>query len=556
MVAPRWRQSRRVPAGPSPRRGSSSSQWLNLAWSLAGFIAEPSFSTAADAPTERVLGVDFNGWHAFSGLLLFAPAFFFALRPAWAVFYALYAGTALVLTSIWIALSTEPLFVLTLPNNETDAVFHLRHGARLPRRRGSPIHAGSLAGVGSAHCVAAVEGRPGIKEEDGVSARTKGLVVAICAGLLLALPASAMAVFPGVNDRILFVSGIGQNANDDGDADLFVNQLGDTTFSEGEALAPLLTGQRRHPNWSPNGNKIVFSLRTDMNNADLYIHNVAQGSSVNITNTNGVFEDRPAWSPDGVNIAYERLSGGQWDVMVFNTTQPVSGTNPRNLTASGNFGEGKPVWSPDGKDIYYSKGTTPTSNTEDIFKELANNTQGVPTPILTGADLDYQPALSPDGTKLCFTRGAFGSNDADVKTVNSDGGGTVVDVSDNEGGTGDYNCAWSPDGARIAFVQGTFTSGYLVHTASNDSDTPSLLVDDTAGHFDGNPDYARVPQNCDGKSANVIGTDNDDTLSGFAFKDVIQALDGNDTANGKAGKDRPAARPATTTSRAGRTTTR
>jgi hypothetical protein len=101
---------------------------VNLAWSLAGFIAEPSFSTAADAPTERILGVDFNGWHAFSGLLLFAPAFFFALRPAWAVFYALYAGTALVLTSIWIALSTEPLFVLTLPNNETDAVFHLAMG--------------------------------------------------------------------------------------------------------------------------------------------------------------------------------------------------------------------------------------------------------------------------------------------------------------------------------------------------------------------------------------------------------------------------------------------
>lgn len=97
---------------------------VNLAWSLAGFIAEPSFSTAADAPTERVLGVDFNGWHSLSGLLLFAPAFFFALRPAWALFYALYAGGVLFLTSIWIALSTEPLFVLTLPNNESDAVFH------------------------------------------------------------------------------------------------------------------------------------------------------------------------------------------------------------------------------------------------------------------------------------------------------------------------------------------------------------------------------------------------------------------------------------------------
>jgi hypothetical protein len=27
-----------------------------------------------------VLGVDFNGYHALAGLLLFAPAFYFALR--------------------------------------------------------------------------------------------------------------------------------------------------------------------------------------------------------------------------------------------------------------------------------------------------------------------------------------------------------------------------------------------------------------------------------------------------------------------------------------------
>ena len=99
-----------------------------LAWSLAGFVAEPSFATGDDAPTKQVLGVDFNGWHAFSGLLLFAPAFFFALRPQWAIFYAVYAGVALVLTSVWIAFSTQPLFVLSLPNNESDAVFHLISG--------------------------------------------------------------------------------------------------------------------------------------------------------------------------------------------------------------------------------------------------------------------------------------------------------------------------------------------------------------------------------------------------------------------------------------------
>lgn len=95
------------------------------AWSVAGLIANPDFSTGAGAPTERVLGVDFNGWHAVSGFLLFAPAFVAILRPAWALAYALAAGAALLVTAIWVAADTEPLFILHLPNNGADAVFHL-----------------------------------------------------------------------------------------------------------------------------------------------------------------------------------------------------------------------------------------------------------------------------------------------------------------------------------------------------------------------------------------------------------------------------------------------
>jgi hypothetical protein len=49
---------------------------IQLLWALAGFIAEPSFHLGAGAPTEQVLGIDFNGYHALAGLLLFGPAFY------------------------------------------------------------------------------------------------------------------------------------------------------------------------------------------------------------------------------------------------------------------------------------------------------------------------------------------------------------------------------------------------------------------------------------------------------------------------------------------------
>ena len=75
-----------------------------------------------------MLGVDFNGVHALSGLLLFLPAFYFALRPKWALYYAIYVAIALWVTGIWALFDEQPAWVFTFPNNEADAMFHLATG--------------------------------------------------------------------------------------------------------------------------------------------------------------------------------------------------------------------------------------------------------------------------------------------------------------------------------------------------------------------------------------------------------------------------------------------
>jgi hypothetical protein len=101
---------------------------VQLLWALAGLFAEPSFSFGDDAPTKQVLGVDFNGVHALSGLLLFGPALIFARQPRWAVFYALYAAAALIATGVWALLDTQPAYVFPFPNNTSDGIFHLVTG--------------------------------------------------------------------------------------------------------------------------------------------------------------------------------------------------------------------------------------------------------------------------------------------------------------------------------------------------------------------------------------------------------------------------------------------
>jgi Ca2+-binding RTX toxin-like protein len=358
-----------------------------------------------------------------------------------------------------------------------------------------------------------------------------------CLAAVLALPAAAQAVFPGANGPITFISGIGGAPNDDSGADLFIINGPGATFAAGDAET-LLPGQHRHPNWSPNGKKIAFAIFNGAADRDIWIHDVELGSNVRLGGmvTNNILDDRPAWSPDGTRIAYESelsVGSGQQDILIYN----LKTGNTTNLTSSVNLYEGKPVWSPDGEFIYYARGLS--SANEDIVREPSSNSAVIPTQVLNSVVDEYQPALSPDGTKLCFTRGPFGSNAADVYTVNSDGSGAQVDVSDNAGmgSTGDYNCAWSPDGTRIAFVKGVFQAGALMHTAANGSGSPTALAADTASHFDGNPDWARVPETCNDRAAGIQGTANADAIVGFEVGDVIQALAGEDIVKAKEGKD-------------------
>jgi hypothetical protein len=72
--------------------------------------------------------VDFNGWHAVSGLLLLAPAFVAMFRRSWALAYALYAGFVLMLTGVWALADTEPANLLAFPHNESDAILHFGFG--------------------------------------------------------------------------------------------------------------------------------------------------------------------------------------------------------------------------------------------------------------------------------------------------------------------------------------------------------------------------------------------------------------------------------------------
>ena len=74
------------------------------------------------------------------------------------------------------------------------------------------------------------------------------------------------------------------------------------------------------PAWSPDGMKIAFWSNRDGNN-DIYVMN-ADGSGVTRLTTNGATDEFPAWSPDSTKIAFVSYRDANYEIYVMNADEP------------------------------------------------------------------------------------------------------------------------------------------------------------------------------------------------------------------------------------------
>ena len=191
----------------------------------------------------------------------------------------------------------------------------------------------------------------------------------------------------------------------------------------------------------------------------------------------GAGEDRaPAWSPDGTTLAFASGRSGNLDIW---TVKPHSALPPVNLTETPGVDELLPTWSPAGRIAFTSQAIGGDTVTIDVMDANGANRVSI-------ASLDAPVSLewSPTGARIAYAVVEAGSRS--IYSIRPDGSG-LLSLAGGLPRAVIYDV--SPDGRRILYQGGAAATNGLYEIAVGGghrirplTDPPARVLDEHASY--------------------------------------------------------------------------